>query len=93
MADRKPTAQQRKTSRPHKPTRKAQESAKRTKRAAPPSTLTPPEPSEGKMPPKSPDGMTLEEFVEHIDAPRMEYLEQAANDGEQPTPSAWEQHR
>jgi len=89
MAEGQQTAPLRKTSRAHKPTRKAQESAEQAKKAnPPPSAATTKETTA-----KSPDDMTLDELVEHIDAPMREYLAEAAQNADQPSPTAWDHHK
>ena len=89
MADGQHAATQRKTSRAHKPTRKAQESAEQAKKAnSPPSIVT-----RKATATKSPDDMTFEELVEHIDALLREYLAEAAKNADQPSPTAWDHHK
>ncbi len=87
----------RKTSRVHKPTRKAQESAAQARTTSPTTTM-PARSNTGEgtdattvPPPLRPDDMTIEELIEHIDAPMREFLEEAAH-SEGPSPTAWEQH-
>jgi hypothetical protein len=71
MADELLAPATRKTSRAHKPTRRATESAAQAKKLPPPPTSSPPQATAQKRP----EDMTIEEIVEHIDAPLREYLE------------------
>lgn len=97
MEDTKPAAKAtRRTGRPHKPTRKAQESAAQTGKQ--PKASAPPPPreminAEETIPRKQPEDMTVEELLEQIDAPMREYLEAGDNKLNQPLPSAWDHHK
>jgi len=74
MADEQEAPATRRTSRAHKPTRRATESAAHAKKPPPPPKISP----HAVTAQKRPEDMTIEEIVEHIEAPMREYLAAAA---------------
>ena len=92
MANKKPIAMMQKTSHPHKPTRKVQESAEQARKISSSLALQTPDPTAGNPPQKCPEDMTVEEMLEQINAPVRAYLEENADAIDQPSPTAWVQH-